>query len=94
MKMLGRGAARLQNGRGNHARTAAEIAALMPSQQHKEAMFLLFGKAYAGVGNQPETELSLEAVSQFGSVEAYVEYAIWFECPGEFATAEMQRDED
>lgn len=92
--LFGAARARLQNGQAASALELLQKIRSIDANFRKEAMFLLFGKAYAAEGKAAEARVEfMEAVSQFGSVETYVEYAIWALSVGEVATAETQRNE-
>ncbi|WMW81041.1 hypothetical protein RF679_01870 [Undibacterium cyanobacteriorum] len=92
--LYGAARARLQNGQSAAALELLQKIRGADAQFRKEAMYLLFGRAYAAEGQNAEARVEfVEAVTQFGSVEAYVEYALWALSVGEVATAEAQRDE-
>ena len=60
----------------------------------KEAITLLFALVYAKLGNTEEARIEFtNAVTHYGSVEAYAEYAIWALSIGDQATADAQQIE-
>ena len=92
--LYGAARARLQNGQSAAALELLQKIRSADAGFRKEAMYILFGKAYAAEGKHAEARVEfVEAVSQFGSVEAYVEYAIWALGVGEIETAQAQRNE-
>lgn len=92
--LFGAARARLQN---KQFAEALELLQKIRANHHNfrtEAMHLLLGQAFAALGRNAEAQTEFQAAcSQFGSVEAYVEYGIWALSVGDTTTAETQRSE-
>ena len=90
--LFGAAKARLENEQAALAlELLLKIRTLHP-EFRKEAITLLFALAYAKNGNVNEARTEFEnAVTHYGSVEAYAEYAIWALSIGDLATANTQQ---
>ncbi|MFZ6819080.1 hypothetical protein [Undibacterium sp. Ji22W] len=92
--LLGAARARLQNGQAD-----AAIELLLKLRQHHadfrlEQVALLLAKAYALAGqHQAAGEEFTKATRDHGSVEAYVEHAVWALAQGDKSTALKQREQ-
>ena len=79
--LFGAARARLQNGQAASALELLQKIRGVDANFRKEAMFLCLARLSRRRVKPPKRVEFMEAVSQFGSVEAYVEYAIWaFKC--------------
>ena len=92
--LFGAAKARLENDQAGMAfELLLKIRNLHP-EFRKDIITLLLALAYAKLGNTQEARIKFtDAVTHYGSVEAYAEYAIWALSIGDLATANAQQIE-
>jgi hypothetical protein len=92
--LFGAARARLHNGQAAAALELLNKIRTGDREFRKEAVGLLFALCYAAQANVEQARAEFESVvQQFGSVEAYVEYAIWALSIGDVACAQTQKTE-
>lgn len=92
--LYGAARARLQNAQADAALQLLERLGQHHPDYRQEAVGLLLAQAYAQTGQAARAREMFQAITQrFGSVEAYVEYAIWAYENGDTASAQAQEAE-